>query len=216
MLGSESSKFGFLERIGRVLLAPKEQIRQIIHEQRTVLEPVLLACLVAGVLGALSAAATVGILSSFMGFFSAFSPQFAGGVPSIFVAGGAIAGVSSVLIDGMLVAAIMHLAAKVLGGQGFYLEAVRAVFYSFLPYGFLAIPLAFTVFAPLPAIILASGLGTLAFVWQLYVLFESIREIYGTSGGKTLAVLLSPLVVALVIAALALVAAYAASGGATV
>ena len=199
-----------------MLLSPKEQIRQTIHEQRTVLEPVLLACLVLGVVGALWAAAAAGFFSFFAGFFPGLSPQFAGIIPSVFVAGGAIVGVTSVLFDGLVVAAIMHLAARALGGQGFYLEAVRAVFYSFLPYGFLAIPLAFAVLAPLPMMVLASGVGVLAFAWQVYVLFESIREIYGTGGGKTLAVLLSPLALALVIAALALIVGFLASGGAAI
>jgi hypothetical protein len=76
------------------------------------------------------------------------------------------------------------------------------VFYSILPYGFVALPLLLALVAPLPMLILAGGFTLVAFVWQVYMLFEGIKEVYGIDTSKTVLVLLAPLILAILLVAL--------------
>jgi hypothetical protein len=195
---------GLVERVGKVLLSPREQIRQSIHERRSPLEPILLGSLISGVNGALLAAAFIQLsLRLFLGFIPLFPPSLLSSVVSSgIVAGLAVAFVVSVLIAGLIVAAIMHFAAKILGGHGSYSESVMVVFYSILPYGFVALPLLLALVAPLPMLILAGGFTHVAFVWQVYMLFEGIKEVYGIDTSKTVLVLLAPLILAILLVAL--------------
>jgi hypothetical protein len=194
---------GLVERVGKALLSPREQIRQSIHERRSPLEPILLGSLISGVNGALLAAAFIQLsLHPFQGFIPLFPPSLFSSVVSGILAGSAVAFVASVLVTGLIVAAIMHFAAKILGGHGSYSESVMVVFYSILPYGFVALPLLLALVAPLPMLILAGGFTLVAFVWQVYMLFEGIKEVYGIDTSKTVLVLLAPLILAILLVAL--------------
>jgi len=69
-----------------------------------------------------------------------------------------------------------------------------------LPYGLVAIPLLFVLYAPFPVLTLAFGLLVFAQLWNFWIQSESFKEAYGLDSAKVLVVIIAPVIVLCVLA----------------
>ena len=182
--------------IRKLFLYPKDVVKISLHERRSLMIPISLACFISAADAGLSAVGLVGFLSLRPVFGVSFSASF-GLVDLAAVA--ALLMIIVITLSGLLSSLVANATARAFGARSYFGEALRVEFYGILPYSIMVFPLTLSVFFPFPSLIIAVGFFFLAFVWQFYILVESFKEVYGLSSGKSVIVSLSPVVIPLLI-----------------
>jgi hypothetical protein len=190
-----SSVERFAARIGGIMLTPKDSFLKVAKEDVTILEPIFLSCILVAINAVLFSSSIIRLISLISAFYPAIGTilykPILGGIIGISLL---VSSVVGVLIQGSVVAAIMHLFAKALDGEGSFSSILRVSFYSYLPYSLLVIPLSIGLIFPIVGILLYSLLFLLIFIWQLYIAYSGIKSVYNLSSSKAFIVLLSPVI----------------------
>jgi len=178
--------------LSKFFLYPSETVRRSIHERRSLMVPVIFACVISAVDGSLGTVGLLSFLSINPVFRIWFNSNF--GTADLVLLVGLIACVA-VFIFGILSSVVVNSIAKALGARGLLGEAIRAEFYGVLPYSFVAIPLALSILSPTVFLITAIMFFVGALIWQFYILTESFKEIYGFSSTRSFAISISPAII---------------------
>ena len=195
-----------LENIFGTFFIPASTFRRMLEERTSVITAaivVLIACVCSGVGSILTQSVFISLLAEFSGFEPAglgleemmFSPTAS---MTLSVVGG--------FISWVVIAGILHLVAKVLGGKGAFTEMLVLMGFATLPNIFQApIGLIAILSGGLAGAFIALSLGSVLGIWVLILDVLAIREAHKFSTGRAIATLVLPFVVLMVLVFIILV-----------
>ena len=183
-----------LENIFGTLFSPASTFRRMLEERTAVTTAaivVLIACICSGAGGILTQSAFMSLFAEFPGFEEkVFSPS-ASMTMSVVVG----------FILWVVIAGILHVVAKILGGKGAFTEMLVLMGFAMLPNIFQApIGLIALFSGGLTGALIAIGLGGILAIWVLILDVLAIREAHKFSTGRAIATLVLPFVVLMVLA----------------
>ena len=183
-----------LENIFGTLFSPASTFRRMLEERTSVTTAaivVLIACICSGAGSILTQSAFMSLFAEFPGFEEmVFSP---------------IASMTLSVVFGFIlwvvIAGILHVVAKVLGGKGAFTETLVLMGFAMLPNIFQAPIGLIAIFSGgLTGAFIAMGLGGILAIWVLILDVLAIREAHKFSMGRAIATLVLPFVVLMVLA----------------
>jgi len=195
-----------LENIFGTLFTPVSTFRRMLEERTSVITAaivVLIASVCSGVGGVLTQSVFISLLADFSGFEPAglgleemiFSPTAS---MTLSVVGG--------FISWVVIAGILHVVAKVLGGKGAFTEILVLMGFATLPNIFQApIGLIAILSGCLAGAFIALSLGSVLGIWVLILDVLAIREAHKFSTGRAIATLVLPFVVLMLLVFIILV-----------
>lgn len=195
-----------LDNIYGTLFSPVPTFKRMIEEKTSIATAVIVV-LIASICSGAGSALTQSILSysGFGGYpgFEAYQMQSMMSPAALLVMG-----VVGGMIGWVIMAGVLHLVAKVLGGKGTFEGMLLLMGFATLPNIFQA-PVGLIAFfsGGLSGLTISLGLGALLGLWILALNVIAIREAQGFTTGKAIVTLILP-VVLLVILALVLVAIF--------
>ena len=182
-----------LENIFGTLFSPASTFRRMLEERTSVTIAaivVLIACICSGAGSILTQSAFMSLFAEFPGFEEMmFSP---------------IASMTMSVVGGFIlwvvIAGILHVVAKILGGKGAFTEMLVLMGFAMLPNIFQAPIGLIAIFSGgLAGALIAIGLGGILAIWVLILDVLAIREAHKFSTGRAIATLVLPFVVLMVL-----------------
>ncbi|MGB7533109.1 MAG: Yip1 family protein [Halobacteriota archaeon] len=189
-----------LENIFGTLFSPASTFRRMSEERTSVTIAaivVLIACICSGAGSILTQSAFMSLFAEFPGFEPA-SPGFEEMMFS------PIASMTISVVFGFIlwvvIAGILHVVAKILGGKGAFTEMLVLMGFAMLPNIFQA-PIGLIAFLSggLTGAFIAIGLGGVLAIWVLILDVLAIREAHKFSTGRAIATLVLPFAVLVVL-----------------
>jgi len=159
---------------------------------------VLIACICSGAGSILTQSAFMSMFAEFPGFEEmVFSPSASMTMSVVFG-----------FILWVVIAGILHVVAKILGGKGAFTEMLVLMGFAMLPNIFLAPISLIAIFSGgLTGAFIAIGLGGILAIWILILDVLAIREAHKFSTGRAIATLVIPFVVLMVLVFVLIIAA---------
>lgn len=197
-----------LENIFGTLFSPASAFRRMLEERTSVTIAaivVLIACICSGAGSILTQSAFMSMFAEFPGFEPA-SPGFEEMMfsPSASMTISVVVG----FILWVVIAGILHVVAKILGGKGAFTEMLVLMGFAMLPNIFQApIGLIALLSGGLTGAFIAIGLGGILAIWVLILDVLAIREAHKFSTGRAIATLVLPFVVLIVLAFILIIVA---------
>jgi hypothetical protein len=189
-----------LENISGTLFSPAASFRRMLEERTSVTIAaiiVLIACICSGVGSILTQSVFMSMFAEFPGFGPA-APGFE--VVMLSPAASIILSVVSGFIGWVVIAGILHVVAKMLGGKGAFTEMLVLMGFAMLPNIFQApIGLVVILSGGFAGAFIAMGLGGILMIWILILYVLAIREAHKFSTGRAIATLVLPVVVLIVL-----------------
>jgi hypothetical protein len=189
-----------LENIFGTLCTPASTFRRMLEERTPVTIAaivVLIASICSGVGSILTQSAVMSMFTEFPGFEPAapgFEEMMFSPTASI------ILSVVGGFISWVVIAGILHVVAKVLGGKGAFTEMLVLMGFAMLPNIFQApIGLVVILYGGLAGAFIAMGLGGILAIWVLILDVLAIREAHKFSTGRAIATFVLPIVVLIVL-----------------
>ena len=190
-----------LENIFGTLFSPASTFRRMLEERTSVTTAaivVLIACICSGAGSILTQSAFMSMFAEFPGF----EPVGPGFEEMMF---SPIASMTLSVVFGFIlwvvIAGILHVVAKVLGGKGAFTETLVLMGFAMLPNIFQAPIGLIAIFSGgLTGAFIAMGLGGILAIWVLILDVLAIREAHKFSMGRAIATLVLPFVVLMVLA----------------
>ena len=190
-----------LENIFGTLFSPASTFRRMSEERTSVITAaivVLIACICSGAGSILTQSAFMSMFAEFPGFEpvgSVFEEMMFSPTASI------ILSVVGGFIGWVVIAGILHVVAKILGGKGAFTEMLVLMGFAMLPNIFQAPIGLIAIFSGgLTGALIAIGLGGILAIWVLILYVLAIREAHKFSTGRAIATLVLPFVVLMVLA----------------
>ena len=182
-----------LENIFGTLFSPASTFRRMSEERTSVTIAaivVLIACICSGAGSILTQSAFMSLFAEFPGFEEmVFSPIAS---MTMSVVGG--------FIGWVVIAGILHVVAKILGGKGAFTEMLVLMGFAMLPNIFQAPIGLIAIFSGgLAGAFIAIGLVGILAIWVLILDVLAIREAHRFSTGRAIATLVLPFVVLMVL-----------------
>jgi len=190
-----------LENIFGTLFSPASTFRRMLEERTSVTIAaivVLIACICSGAGSILTQSVFMSMFAEFPGFEEMmFSPSASMTISVVFG-----------FILWVVIAGILHVVAKILGGKGAFTEMLVLLGFAMLPNIFQA-PIGLIAFLSggLTGAFIAIGLGGILAIWVLILDVLAIREAHKFSTGRAIATLVLPFVVLIVLAFILIIAA---------
>ncbi|NMX21701.1 hypothetical protein C5S30_04560 [ANME-1 cluster archaeon GoMg4] len=183
-----------LENISGTFFSPASTFRRMLEERTSVTTAaiiVLIASICSGAGSILTQSAFMSMFAEFPGFEEMMlSPILS---MTLSVVGG--------FISWVVIAGILHIVAKVLGGEGAFTEMLVLMGFAMLPNIFQApIGLVTLLSGGLSGAFIAMGLGGILTIWVLILDVLAIREAHKFSTGRAIATLVLPFVILTVLA----------------
>ncbi len=183
-----------LENIFGTLFSPASTFRRMLEERTSVTIAaivVLIACICSGAGSILTQSVFMSMFAEFPGFEEMmFSPSASMTISVVFG-----------FILWVVIAGILHVVAKILGGKGAFTEMLVLLGFATLPNIFQApIGLIAILSGGLTGAFIAIGLGGILAIWVLILDVLAIREAHKFSTGRAIATLVLPFVVLIVLA----------------
>ena len=183
-----------LENIFGTLFSPASTFRRMLEERTSVTIAaivVLIACICSGAGSILTQSAFMSMFAEFPGFEEMVLSPSASMTISVVVG----------FILWVVIAGILHVVAKVLGGKGAFTEMLVLMGFAMLPNIFQAPIGLIAIFSGgLTGALIAIGLGGILAIWVLILYVLAIREAHKFSTGRAIATLVLPFVVLMVLA----------------
>ena len=183
-----------LENIFGTLFSPASTFRRMLEERTSVTIAaivVLIACICSGAGSILTQSAFMSMFAEFPGFEEMVLSPSASMTISVVVG----------FILWVVIAGILHVVAKVLGGKGAFTEMLVLMGFAMLPNIFQAPIGLIAIFSGgLAGALIAIGLGGILAIWILILYVLAIREAHKFSTGRAIATLVLPFVVLMVLA----------------
>lgn len=182
-----------LENISGTLFRPASTFRRMLEERTTV----TIAAIIVLIAGICSGAGSILMQNAVMSLFAEF-PGFE--VVPLSPAASIILSVVSGFIGWVVIAGILHVVAKILGGKGVFTEMLVLMGFAALPNVFQApIGLVAVLSGGLTGAFIALGLSGILAIWILILDVLAIREAHKFSTGRAIATLVLPFVVLIVL-----------------
>ncbi|MBC8520624.1 MAG: YIP1 family protein [Methanomicrobia archaeon] len=182
-----------LENIFGTLFSPASTFRRMLEERTTV----TIAAIIVLIAGICSGAGSILMQNALMSLFAEF-PGFE--VVQLSPAASIILSVVSGFIGWVVIAGILHVVAKILGGKGVFTEMLVLMGFAALPNVFQApIGLVVILSGGLTGAFIALGLSGILAIWILILDVLAIREAHKFSTGRAIATLVLPFVVLIVL-----------------
>ncbi|MBA7558355.1 hypothetical protein ES705_51154 [subsurface metagenome] len=182
-----------LENIFGTLFSPASTFRRMLEERTTVTIAaiiVLIACICSGAGSILMQNAVMSLFAEFSGFE----------VVPLSPAASIILSVVIGFIGWVVVAGVLHVVAKILGGKGVFTEMLVLMGFAALPNVFQApIGLVAVLSGGLTGAFISLGLSGILAIWILILDVLAIREAHKFSTGRAIATLVLPFVVLIVL-----------------
>jgi len=182
-----------LENIFGTLFSPASTFRRMLEERTTVTIAaiiVLIACICSGAGSILMQNAVMSLFAEFPGFE----------VVPLSPAASIILSVVIGFIGWVVVAGVLHVVAKILGGKGVFTEMLVLMGFATLPNVFQApIGLVAVLSGGLTGAFISLGLSGILAIWILILDVLAIREAHKFSTGRAIATLVLPFVVLIVL-----------------
>jgi len=190
-----------LENIFGTLFSPASTFKRMLEERTAVTTAaivVLIACICSGAGSILTQSAFMSMFAEFPGFEEmVFSPSASMTMSVVFG-----------FILWVVIAGILHVVAKILGGKGAFTEMLVLMGFAMLPNIFLAPISLIAIFSGgLTGAFIAIGLGGILAIWILILDVLAIREAHKFSTGRAIATLVIPFVVLMVLVFVLIIAA---------
>ena len=183
-----------LENIFGTLFSPASTFRRMLEEKTSVTLAaivVLIACICSGAGSILTQSAFMSLFAEFPGFEEMVFSPIASMTMSVVVG----------FIGWVVIAGILHVVAKILGGKGAFTEMLVLMGFAMLPNIFQAPIGLIAIFSGgLAGALIAIGLGGILAIWVLILDVLAIREAHKFSTGRAIATLVLPFVVLMVLA----------------
>ncbi|MGB2728567.1 MAG: Yip1 family protein [Halobacteriota archaeon] len=182
-----------LENIFGTLFSPASTFRRMLEERTTV----TIAAIIVLIAGICSGAGNILMQNAVMSLFAEF-PGFE--VVQLSPAASIILSVVIGFIGWVVIAGILHVVAKILGGKGVFTEMLVLMGFAALPNVFQApIGLVVILYGGLTGAFIALGLSGILAIWILILNVLAIREAHKFSTGRAIATLVLPFVVLIVL-----------------
>ncbi|MBL7117902.1 MAG: YIP1 family protein [Candidatus Syntrophoarchaeum sp.] len=182
-----------LENIFGTLFSPASTFRRMLEERTTV----TIAAIIVLIAGICSGEGSILMQNALMSLFAEF-PGFE--VVQLSPAASIILSVVSGFIGWVVIAGILHVVAKILGGKGVFTEMLVLMGFAALPNVFQApIGLVVILSGGLTGAFIALGLSGILAIWILILDVLAIREAHKFSTGRAIATLVLPFVVLIVL-----------------
>lgn len=182
-----------LENIFGTLFSPASTFRRMLEERTTV----TIAAIIVLIAGICSGAGSILMQNAVMSLFAEF-PGFE--VVPLSPAASIILSVVIGFIGWVVIAGILHVVAKILGGKGVFTEMLVLMGFAALPNVFQApIGLVVILYGGLTGAFIALGLSGILAIWILILNVLAIREAHKFSTGRAIATLVLPFVVLIVL-----------------
>jgi len=195
-----------LENIFGTLFSPASTFRRMLEERTTV----TIAAIIVLIAGICSGAGSILMQNALMSLFAEF-PGFE--VVQLSPAASIILSVVSGFIGWVVIAGILHVVAKILGGKGVFTEMLVLMGFAALPNVFQApIGLVVILSGGLTGAFIALGLSGILAIWILILDVLAIREAHKFSTGRAIATLVLPFVVLIVLAFILMIGIFLALG----
>ena len=182
-----------LENIFGTLFSPASTFKRMSEERTSVTIAaivVLIACICSGAGSILTQSAFMSMFAEFPGFEEMMFSPIASMTMSVVVG----------FIGWVVIAGILHVVAKVLGGKGAFTEMLVLMGFAMLPNIFQAPIGLIAIFSGgLTGAFIAIGLGGILAIWVLILYVLAIREAHKFSTGRAIATLVLPFVVLMVL-----------------
>ncbi|MEA2074848.1 MAG: Yip1 family protein [Euryarchaeota archaeon] len=183
-----------LENISGTFFSPTSTFRRMLEERTSVTTAaiiVLIASICSGAGSILTQSAVMSLFAEFPGFEEMLLS------PTVSVTLSVVGG----FISWVVIAGILHIVAKVLGGEGAFTEMLVLMGFAMLPNIFQApIGLVALLSGGLTGAFIAMGLGGILAIWVLILDVLAIREAHKFSTGRAIATLILPFVILTVLA----------------
>jgi len=190
-----------LENISGTFFSPASTFRRMLEERTSVTTAaiiVLIASICSGAGSILTQSAFMSMFAEFPGFEPA-APGFKEMMlsPTVSTTLSVVGG----FISWVVIAGILHIVAKVLGGEGAFTEMLVLMGFAMLPNIFQApIGLVTILSGGLSGAFIAMGLGGILTIWVLILDVLAIRAAHKFSTGRAIATLILPFVILTVLA----------------
>lgn len=182
-----------LENIFGTLFSPASTFRRMLEERTTV----TIAAIIVLIAGICSGAGSILMQNAVMSLFAEF-PGFE--VVPLSPAASIILSVVIGFIGWVVIAGVLHVVAKILGGKGVFTEMLVLMGFAALPNVFQApIGLVVILYGGLTGAFIALGLSGILTIWILILDVLAIREAHKFSTGRAIATLVLPFVVLIVL-----------------
>ncbi len=187
-----------LEDIFGTLFTPASTFRRMLEERTSVISAaivVLIVCICSGAGSVLTQSVFVSLFTEFSGFEPAGIEEMVFS-PTVSITLSVIGG----FISWVVIAGILHVVAKVLGGKGAFTEMLVLMGFATLPSIFQApIGLITILSGGLTGAFVAIGLGGILSIWVLILDVLAIKEAHKISTGRAIATLVLPFAVLIVL-----------------
>lgn len=178
-----------LENIFGTLFSPASTFRRMLEERTTV----TIAAIIVLIAGICSGAGSILMQNAVMSLFAEF-PGFE--VVPLSPAASIFLSVVIGFIGWVVIAGILHVVAKILGGKGVFTEMLVLMGFATLPNVFQApIGLVVILYGGLAGAFIALGLSGILTIWILILDVLAIKEAHKFSTGRAIATLVLPFVV---------------------
>lgn len=195
-----------LENIFGTLFSPASTFRRMLEERTTV----TIAAIIVLIAGICSGAGSILMQNAVMSLFAEF-PGFE--VVPLSPAASIILSVVIGFIGWVVIAGILHVVAKILGGKGVFTEMLVLMGFAALPNVFQApIGLVVILYGGLTGAFIALGLSGILAIWILILNVLAIREAHKFSTGRAIATLVLPFVVLIVLVFILMIGIFLALG----
>ncbi|MGB2842171.1 MAG: Yip1 family protein [Halobacteriota archaeon] len=182
-----------LENIFGTLFSPASTFRRMLEERTTV----TIAAIIVLIAGICSGAGSILMQNAVMSLFAEF-PGFE--VVPLSPAASIILSVVIGFIGWVVIAGVLHVVAKILGGKGVFTEMLVLMGFAALPNVFQApIGLVVILYGGLAGAFISLGLSGILAIWILILNVLAIREAHKFSTGRAIATLVLPFVVLIVL-----------------
>ncbi len=187
-----------LEDIFGTLFTPASTFRRMLEERTSVISAaivVLIVCICSGAGSVLTQSVFISLFAEFSGFEPAGIEEMVFS-PTVSITLSVIGG----FISWVVIAGILHVVAKVLGGKGAFTEMLVLMGFATLPSIFQApIGLITILSGGLTGAFVAIGLGGILSIWVLILDVLAIKEAHKISTGRAIATLVLPFAVLIVL-----------------
>ncbi len=181
-----------IERIGGLLIRPKETMKIIVHGGGALSEA-LIVLLIFSVSTWLAMGFSISRLLAWIMSFIPFNlgPLVYTIVTPFLIGAVALLGIISDCIDWLARSVTIHIVAKALGGGGDLEPLMVVTGYSWVRRVFPLAALIVTAFAPIVGILLSLALVVVSWIWAIYAVTIGVAELHGLSTEKALLATLS-------------------------
>ncbi len=186
----------YLRVIGGLTLYPEKYVKMIIHEDRSIAEPLFTTIFFQAIL-------SIGYTAMINNIFR--SVVLALGIPippkliDLFIPIIIPIAIVSGLIIWVLWSAVTHIIARLLGGVGEYTQILKAMGYTWFTLIIPIIPILTYPASPIASLAATPIFTLISIGWMIYINHHFIKEIYGLSGGEALLTLLLPILIIIIL-----------------